>query len=128
MRATWHSFRRKVARRPRAFLAIGLVAATAAVIGTVMLFSRPSTTSTANLPTATSAERWTLIQLATPNHLRGRVMAVWQMGGLLQSVGSLPMGLLISAYGIQIGMGSFMIAATAAFLLFTALWGSVRRM
>ena len=70
----------------------------------------------------------TLIQLAVQNELRGRVMAVWQMSHGLQPLGSLPMGLLVATAGPQIGIGSFMIAATVIFMLFAATWGSVRRM
>jgi MFS family permease len=70
----------------------------------------------------------TLVQLATPNEVRGRVMSVWQMGGLLQSAGSLPMGLAITAFGVQTGIGAFMITATVSFVLFALFWGSVRRM
>ncbi|MFN8639114.1 MAG: MFS transporter [Dehalococcoidia bacterium] len=70
----------------------------------------------------------TLIQVAAPNAVRGRVMAVWQMSGGLQPVGALPMGIAIAAWGPQLGIGAFMIAATLAFLVFLALWPSVRRM
>ena len=70
----------------------------------------------------------TLIQLTVKNEMRGRVMAVWQMSHGLQPLGSLPMGLLVGAYGAQIGIGSFMIAATAIFAIFAVFWGSVRRM
>jgi len=70
----------------------------------------------------------TLIQLAVRNEMRGRVMAVWQMTQGLQPLGSFPMGLLIAAVGPQIGIGSFMVTATVAFVLVIALWGSVRRM
>lgn len=70
----------------------------------------------------------TLIQVAARNEVRGRVMAVWQMGGGLQLVGAVPMGLLIEHYGPQIGIGSFMVAATVSFVLFTVLWSSVRKM
>ncbi|MEZ4502434.1 MAG: MFS transporter [Dehalococcoidia bacterium] len=70
----------------------------------------------------------TLIQMAVRNELRGRVMAVWQMTNGLQPLGSAPMGLLVAAAGPSIGIGSFMIAATVLFVLFTATWGSVRRM
>ena len=70
----------------------------------------------------------TLLQLAVRNDLRGRVMSVWQMSHGLQPLGSLPMGLLIASQGAQIGIGSFMIVATIAFLVIAALWGSLRRM
>jgi MFS family permease len=70
----------------------------------------------------------TLIQLAVKNEMRGRVMAVWQMSHGLQPLGSLPMGLLVGAYGAQIGIGAFMITATIIFALFTIFWASVRRM
>ena len=70
----------------------------------------------------------TLLQLAVRNDLRGRVMSVWQMSHGLQPLGSLPMGMLIASQGTQIGLGSFMVFATIAFLVMAALWGSVRRM
>jgi MFS family permease len=70
----------------------------------------------------------TLIQLATRNEIRGRIMAVWQMSAGLQPLGALPLGFLITHYGVQVGIGSFMVSATIAFLLFSLLWSSVRRM
>lgn len=70
----------------------------------------------------------TLLQVASRNETRGRVTAVWQMAGGLQPLGALPMGFLISAYGPQIGIGSFMLTATIAFLLFTIVWSSVRKL
>jgi len=70
----------------------------------------------------------TLLQIASPNEVRGRIMAVWQVTAGLQPLGALPMGLLIQWYGPEIGMGSFMIAALLSFAVFTAVWGSVRRM
>lgn len=70
----------------------------------------------------------TLVQVAAPNAVRGRIMAVWQMGGGLQPIGSLPMGILISLVGPQLGIGAFMVTATVAFALFALLWSSVRKM
>jgi predicted MFS family arabinose efflux permease len=70
----------------------------------------------------------TLIQLAVRNDIRGRVMSVWQVSGGLQPLGSLPMGILVTRYGPQIGIGSFMATAVIIFVLFAAGWGSVRRM
>ena len=70
----------------------------------------------------------TLLQIASPNEVRGRIMAVWQMTAGLQPLGALPMGLLIQWYGPEIGMGSFMVVALVTFVVFTAAWGSIRRM
>lgn len=70
----------------------------------------------------------TLLQQATRNEMRGRVMAVNQMTNGVQPIGSFPMAFAISAYGAQLGIGAFMVAATIAFILFTLAWGSVRRM
>jgi MFS family permease len=70
----------------------------------------------------------TLLQIASPNEVRGRVMSVWQFTAGLQPLGALPMGILIQRYGPALGMGSFMVAALVAFGLFTMAWGSVRRM
>lgn len=70
----------------------------------------------------------TLIQLAVRNEERGRVMGVWQLTSGLQPLGALPMGLAIDAYGVARGMGAFMLAAIAVFVLFTLTWRSVRRM
>jgi MFS family permease len=69
----------------------------------------------------------TLIQQHTSNELRGRVMAVFQVSHAVQPLGSFPMAFAISAYGAQIGIGIFMVAALVAFLIFAMLWGSVRR-
>ena len=55
-------------------------------------------------------------------------MAVCQIRHGLQPLGSLRMGLLVGAYGAQIGIGAFMITATVIFALFTIFWASVRRM
>ena len=70
----------------------------------------------------------TLLQIASPNEMRGRIMAVWQVTAGLQPLGALPMGWAIQRYGPEIGIGSFMIAALVTFSLFTVVWGSVRRM
>ena len=70
----------------------------------------------------------TLIQLAAPNEMRGRVMAVWQMSHGLQPLGSLPMGLAVARFGPQLGIGMFMVAACVSFIVFTLTWSSVRRM
>jgi MFS family permease len=70
----------------------------------------------------------TLLQTHVRNELRGRVMSVWQLGAGLQPLGALPMGLLVARYGVQVGMGSFMVVALIAFALFTFGWTSVRRM
>jgi MFS family permease len=70
----------------------------------------------------------TLIQLAAPNEVRGRVMGVWQVTGHLQPLGAIPMGYAIDRFGVPLGMGTFMVVATVVFLLFTLAWGSVRKM
>ncbi len=70
----------------------------------------------------------TLIQIAVPDSVRGRVMAVWQMSQGLQPLGALPMGILVATHGVQVGLGAFMLAAMACFVVFTLCWGSVRRM
>jgi len=69
----------------------------------------------------------TLIQIATKNEYRGRVMSVWQLVAGLQPLGALPMGFLVQRYGPPIGLGSFMAAAFVAMLLFAVTFGSVRR-
>lgn len=70
----------------------------------------------------------TLLQVATPNEVRGRVVAVWQVTTGLQAVGAPIMGYLVYRYGAEFGIGSLVTLALVAFLLFTAAWGSVRRM
>ena len=70
----------------------------------------------------------TLIQLAAENEVRGRVMGVWQLTSGFQLVGSPLMGFMIDRFGVGIGMGSFMVVATAVFVVFTLAWSSVRKM
>ena len=70
----------------------------------------------------------TLIQVAAKNEYRGRVMAVWQLTAGLQPLGALPMGFLVQQYGPAIGLGSFMVAAFVAFLVFGMMFSGVRRM
>lgn len=70
----------------------------------------------------------TLLQVATPNEARGRVMAVWQVTSGLQAVGAPIMGYLVASHGPAFGIGSLVAIALVTFLLFTAAWGSVRRM
>jgi MFS family permease len=70
----------------------------------------------------------TLLQVASPNESRGRVMSIWQFTAGLQPLGALPMGWLIQRFGPAIGIGSFMVVALVAFACFTFSWSSVRRM
>jgi hypothetical protein len=50
------------------------------------------------------------------------------MSSGLQPLGALPLGYLIERYGVQAGMGSFMVSATVALIVFTVAWSSVRRL
>ncbi len=70
----------------------------------------------------------TLVQMAARNEVRGRVMGIWQLTSGLQPLGALPMGFMIDRYGVPFGMGTFMVAATIVFILFTIVWPSVRKM
>ncbi len=70
----------------------------------------------------------TLLHQVTRNEMRGRVMAVNQMSHGVQAIGSFPMAFAISAWGAQIGIGSFMAMASVAFVIFILAWGSVRRL
>ncbi|RLT38061.1 MAG: MFS transporter [Chloroflexi bacterium] len=70
----------------------------------------------------------TLLHQVTRNEMRGRVMAVNQMSHGVQAFGSFPMAFAISAWGVQMGIGTFMATAFVAFLAFLLLWGSVRRL
>lgn len=70
----------------------------------------------------------TLLQLITDNHVRGRVMSIWQLCQGLQPLGALPMGLLIAYAGPQIGIGAFMVAGTLAMIVYGFVWPSVRRL
>lgn len=76
---------------------------------------------------ATALNSTLLLQIA-PDQMRGRVMAVNQMAAGVQPIGSFPLAFAISAYGAQVGIGAFMVAATIAFAVFFATWASVRRM
>ncbi|MDO9444447.1 MAG: MFS transporter [Dehalococcoidia bacterium] len=76
---------------------------------------------------ATALNNTLLLQIA-PDQMRGRVMAVHQMASGVQPIGSFPLAFAISAYGAQVGIGSFMVAATISFAVFFVLWTSVRRM
>ncbi len=69
----------------------------------------------------------TLIQVASKNEYRGRVMSVWQLVTGFQPLGALPMGFLIQQYGARIGLTSFMVAALVAYAIFAATFASVRR-
>lgn len=69
----------------------------------------------------------TLLQLATKNEYRGRVMAVNQVSNAVQPLGSFPMAFAISAWGAQFGIGIFMLSALVMFVVFAFAWGSVRR-
>jgi MFS family permease len=85
--------------------------------------------ATAGIPHGIAmAVNQTLVQQHIPSALRGRVMAVFQLGQAVQPLGSFPMAFAISAYGAQFGIGVFMATALVAFGLFAVLWGSVRRM
>lgn len=70
----------------------------------------------------------TLLHQVTRNEMRGRVMAVNQMSHGIQAIGSFPMAMAIDRWGVQSGLGAFMITATICFALFTLAWGSVRRL
>lgn len=69
----------------------------------------------------------TLLQFATKNEYRGRVMSVWQVTAGLQPLGTLPMGYLIERYNPALGVGSFMVVALITLIVFTLTFGSVRR-
>ncbi len=70
----------------------------------------------------------TLLHQATRNEMRGRVMAVNQMTGGIQAIGTYPMAFAIRAWGVQSGLGAFMAAAAVCFVIFIVAWGSVRRL
>lgn len=70
----------------------------------------------------------TLLHQVTRNEMRGRVMAVSQMSHGVQAIGSFPMAFAIAAWGVQAGIGIFMAAAAVCFVIFIAMWGSVRRL
>ncbi|MQC48402.1 MAG: MFS transporter [Chloroflexi bacterium] len=70
----------------------------------------------------------TLLLQLSPSEMRGRVMSVNQMAHGVQPLGAFPMAFAVSAFGVQVGLGIFMIAATVAFVIFAAVWTSVRRL
>lgn len=76
---------------------------------------------------ATTLNNTLLLQLG-PAEMRGRVMAVNQMAHGLQPLGSFPLAFAVSAFGVQTGIGSFMVTATIAFAIFGVVWASVRRL
>ena len=76
---------------------------------------------------ATTLNNTLLLQLG-PAEMRGRVMAVNQMAHGLQPLGSFPLAFAVSAFGVQTGIGSFMVTATLAFAVFGVVWVSVRRL
>ena len=70
----------------------------------------------------------TLLLQLSPSEMRGRVMAVNQMAHGVQPLGAFPMAFAVSAFGVQTGLGIFMVAATVAFVVFGLVWSSVRRL
>ena len=70
----------------------------------------------------------TLLQVATENEYRGRVMSSYQLVSGLQSLGGLPMGLAIERYGAADGVAIFVVVGIAAWAVFGLVFGSVRRM
>ena len=65
MRRLWHTFRRRFEAHPRAWLATGLLCLALVAGGATWLISSSPRPTTADLPSATAAERWTLLDLAT---------------------------------------------------------------
>ncbi|HUR17097.1 MAG TPA: AAA family ATPase [Candidatus Limnocylindrales bacterium] len=63
MRNRWHAVRRRVAQRPRLWLAGGLIAAILLVVGSAFVFGQSKPTNEAIRPTTT--ERWTLVELTS---------------------------------------------------------------
>lgn len=69
----------------------------------------------------------TLIQLHVRDDMRGRTLAVYQMTGGLSTIGALPMGAAVAWLGPSLGVGLFIVTATALLVLVAASWGSLRR-
>lgn len=70
----------------------------------------------------------TLLLQTAKDEMRGRVMALNQMAFGVQPLGSFPLAFAVSAWGVQVGIGVFMVTATIAFIVFALSWASVRRM
>ena len=68
----------------------------------------------------------TLFQTALRNEMRGRAMAAWQMGFSLMPLGALPMGFAVERWGVQDGVGGFVLICLIAFVLIGTLWRSLR--
>ncbi|MEA2677084.1 MAG: cell division protease FtsH [Chloroflexota bacterium] len=65
MRNFWQTLRRIAERHPRASLAAGLIAVAFVAAGATWIVSNPPRPAPLDIPTATAAERWTLLELAT---------------------------------------------------------------
>lgn len=70
----------------------------------------------------------TLFQTALRNEMRGRAMAAWQMGFSLMPLGALPMGVAVDRWGVQDGVGGFVLVCLIAFVLIAILWRPLRTM
>src|SRR5512132_402689 len=75
MRARWPGFRTPFAVHPRAGLAVFAVVLVTLVVGAAFIATRPSAPATADLPTQTSTQRWTLVE-ATQHIDAGAVSAI----------------------------------------------------
>ena len=68
----------------------------------------------------------TVFLLLVREDMRGRGMAAWQMAGGVSPLGALPMGLAITRFGPQIGVGAFTGTCFLCFVGITAFWRTLR--
>jgi MFS family permease len=68
----------------------------------------------------------TIFLLLVREDMRGRGMAAWQMAGGVSPLGALPMGLAITHFGPQIGVGAFTGTCFVTFVLITLFWRRLR--
>ena len=69
-----------------------------------------------------------LFQIHLRDDMRGRGMAAWQMGFSLMPLGALPMGIAIDRWGVQNGVGGFVILCFFFFVLVALFWRPLRNM
>jgi len=70
----------------------------------------------------------TLVQIATPDHLQGRVMSVYMMTWGLMPLGSLPQGILADWFGAPVVLGMSGLLACLAIGILAARFPSLRTM
>ncbi len=68
----------------------------------------------------------TVFLLLVREDMRGRGMAAWQMAGGVSPLGALPMGLAITHFGPQIGVGAFTGTCFLCFVGITLFWRTLR--